>query len=101
MFWPILYLATGGTSVRAVLRKWPKGSINLSLRNRFAVWTSSVLVASGLGLILSVYLVSSRELRRQAGEEMDVVVNKTSGELDLWINSRQRDAVNLSELESL
>ena len=73
----------------------------LSLRGRFAVWTSAVVIASSLGLMVSVYLVSSRALKAQADEEMDRIVTKTAEELDLWIDSRERDAVNLSELPSL
>jgi len=73
----------------------------LSLRGRFAVWTSAVVIASTLGLMLSVYLVSSRALRAQADEEMDRIVTKTAEELDLWIGSRERDAVNISELREL
>ena len=70
----------------------------LSLRGRFVVWTSAVVIASTLGLMVSVYLVSSRALKAQSGEEMDQIVAKTAEELDLWIDSRERDAVNLSEL---
>ncbi|MGA2115234.1 MAG: methyl-accepting chemotaxis protein [Bryobacteraceae bacterium] len=73
----------------------------LSLRGKFAVWTSVVVVTSSLGLMLSVYLVSSRALRSQADEEMDRIVTKTTEELDLWIGSRERDAVNISELPAL
>jgi len=73
----------------------------LSLRARFAVWTSAVVIASSLGLMLSVYAVSSRALTSQADEEMDRIVRKTTEELDLWIDSRERDAVNISELPAL
>lgn len=73
----------------------------LSLRSRFVVWTSLVVVVSSLGLMISVYLISSGALREQADEEMDRIVAKTSEELDLWISSRERDAVNLSELQPL
>jgi methyl-accepting chemotaxis protein len=51
--------------------------------------------------MLSVYLVSSRALRTQADEEMDGIVTKTAQELDLWIASRERDGVNMSELQEL
>ena len=73
----------------------------LSLRGRFAIWTSAVVIASSLGLMFSVYLVSSRALTAQADEEMDRIVSKTAEALDLWIGSRERDAVNISELQSL
>jgi methyl-accepting chemotaxis protein len=73
----------------------------LSLRGRFVVWTSAVVIASTLGLMVSVYLVSSRALKAQSGEEMDQIVAKTAEELDLWIDSRERDAVNIGELPSL
>jgi methyl-accepting chemotaxis protein len=49
----------------------------------------------------SVYLLTSRALKAQADEEMDRIVSKTAEQLDLWIGSRERDAVNLSELQSL
>jgi methyl-accepting chemotaxis protein len=51
--------------------------------------------------MVSVYLVSSRALRAQADEELDRIVAKTVQELDLWIGSRERDAINLSELREL
>jgi methyl-accepting chemotaxis protein len=73
----------------------------LSLRSRFAVWTSAIVIISSLGLMLSVYRVSSRALREQADEEMDRITTKTTEQLDLWIGSRERDAVNISELQPL
>ena len=73
----------------------------LSLRRRFAVWTSVVVVFSSLGLMSSVYFVSSHALKEQAEEELDRIVAKTVEELDLWVESRERDAVNLSELQPL
>jgi methyl-accepting chemotaxis protein len=73
----------------------------LSLRGRFALWTSTVLVASTLGLTCAVYFVSSHALTAQADEELDRIANSTAEALDLWLSSRERDAVNLSELHSL
>ena len=73
----------------------------LSLRGRFAVWTSAIVILSSIGLMLSVYLVSSRALREQADEEMDHITTKTTEQLDQWIGSRERDAVNISELQPL
>lgn len=73
----------------------------ISLRSRFALWTSAVVIVSSVGLMFSTYLVSSRALRAQADEEMDSIVAKTAEELDLWISSRERDAVNISELQEL
>ena len=73
----------------------------LSLRGRFAVWTSVVIIASSVGLMVSVYLVSSQALKGQAGEELDQIAAKTAEELDLWIGSRERDAVNISEMQPL
>jgi len=70
----------------------------LSLRGRFAVWTSAIVIMSSIGLMLSVYLVTSRALREQADKEMDSITTKTTEQLDLWIGSRERDAVNISEL---
>ena len=70
----------------------------LSLRAEFAVWTSAVVIASSLALMLGIYLVSSRVLKEQTGEELDRIVGKTAEELDLWLGSRARDAVNLAEL---
>jgi methyl-accepting chemotaxis protein len=71
----------------------------LSLRGRFAVWTSAVVIASTLALMCGIYLVSSQVLREQADDEMDRIVGKTAEELDLWLGARARDAVNLAELE--
>jgi methyl-accepting chemotaxis protein len=73
----------------------------LSLSARFAVWTSAVVVAATLGLTITVYFVSSHALTAQAGEELDRIVGSTAEALDLWIGSRERDAMNLSELQPL
>ncbi|MGA2114605.1 MAG: methyl-accepting chemotaxis protein [Bryobacteraceae bacterium] len=73
----------------------------LSLSARFAVWTSAVIAAATLGLTVTVYSVSSRALTEQADEGLDRIVGSTAEALDLWIGSRERDAVNLSELQPL
>jgi len=73
----------------------------VSLRTRFAVWTSTVVIVFSMALMVSVYIVSSRALREQADEEMDRIATKTTEELDLWIDSRERDAANISELQPL
>ncbi len=72
-----------------------------SLRARFALWTSTVVVASTLGLTGTVDWVCSRTLTAQADEGLNRSATSTAQALDLWINSRERDAVNLSELEPL
>jgi methyl-accepting chemotaxis protein len=58
-----------------------------------------VIIAATVALTCTIYFVSSRALAAQAAEEMDGIANKTAEELDLWISSRERDAVNLSELQ--
>ncbi len=73
----------------------------LSLSARFAVWTSAVIAAATLGLTVTVYFVSSHALTEQADEGLDRIVGSTAEALDLWIGSRERDAVNLSELQPL
>lgn len=73
----------------------------LSLRGRFAVWTSTVIVASTFGLTYAVYSVSSHALTAQANEELSRTVSSTTEALDLWLGSRERDAINLSELHPL
>jgi methyl-accepting chemotaxis protein len=73
----------------------------LSLKVRFALWTSIVVMASTLGLTGTVYLVCSRTLTAQADDGLDRTVKSTVEALDLWIGSRERDAVNLSELQPL
>jgi methyl-accepting chemotaxis protein len=73
----------------------------VSLRGRFALWTGTVVVVSTLALTGTVYSISSQALTQQADQEMDRVVASTAGALDLWIASRERDALNLSELETL
>src|SRR5579872_6023521 len=70
----------------------------LSLRARFALWTSVTVAASVAGLMLAVSVIASRALRTETEMEMDRIASKTAEELDLWISSRQRDALNLSEL---
>jgi len=74
---------------------------SLSLRSRFAVWTSTVIVVSTLGLTYAVYSVSSHALTTQANENMEHIAASTAEALDLWLNSRERDALNLSELQPL
>ncbi len=74
---------------------------SLSLRGRFVVWTSMVIVTSTLGLTGTIYWVCSRALTAQADEGLDRIANSTAQALDLWISSRERDAVNLSELSPL
>ena len=78
-----------------------KQNSTLSLRGSFAVWTSIVIVASTLGLIGTIYWVCSRTLTAQADEELDRIASSTVQTLDMWIGSRERDAVNLSELSPL
>jgi methyl-accepting chemotaxis protein len=73
----------------------------LSLRGKFAIWTSAVVIVSTLGLMFGVYFVSSQALKVQVDTELDGIVTRAAGELDLWIGSRERDAVNLSELQEL
>ncbi len=73
----------------------------LSLRARFALWTSTVVVASTLGLTGTVYWVCSRTLTAQADEALNRSATGTAQALDLWISSRERDAANLSELQPL
>lgn len=73
--------------------------MRFSLRARFAIWTSAVAIVSGLGLMCGIYVVSSRALEAQADGQMDVIVNNTAGALELWLTDRERDSVNLSELQ--
>jgi len=73
----------------------------LSLRGKFAVWTSAVIVISTLGLTYAVYSVSGQILTAQANESLDRIVGSTAEALDLWLGSRERDAINLSELQPL
>jgi hypothetical protein len=40
-------------------------------------------------------------LTAQANEELDRTVSSTADALDLWLGSRERDAINLSELRPL
>jgi len=50
-------------------------------------------------LIAGVTWMISGAMESQANDEMARVVGKTAGELDNWLASRERDAVNLSALE--
>ena len=86
---------------RAGAGKVHEMSRTLSLRSRFVLWTSLVVTVSTVGLMGCIYAVSSRAMERQAGEEMDMVVSRSAAELDLWLESRERDAMNLSELQPL
>jgi methyl-accepting chemotaxis protein len=71
----------------------------LGLRGRLIAWISLVLFASGIALVTIVGVVSSSAILAQSSEDLERIVGKTAGELDQWIDSRERDAVNLSEWE--
>ena len=73
----------------------------LSLRGRFAVSTSAVVVATTLGLIYVLYSFSSHALTTLANEGLDRIAVSTVESLDLWLGSREGDALNLSELQPL
>lgn len=72
----------------------------LSLRNRFVVWTSLTIVVSTFGLTCSVYSVASNALFSQTHDETDRIVTGATEALDLWIQDRERDALNLSEFRA-
>jgi methyl-accepting chemotaxis protein len=74
-------------------------TIRLGLRGKLVTWTCLVLVLTFAALIVGVAVMTSRAVQRQANDEMERVVDKTAGELDTWLSSRERDAVNLSSLE--
>ncbi|HTS49328.1 MAG TPA: methyl-accepting chemotaxis protein [Bryobacteraceae bacterium] len=72
---------------------------HFGLRGRLVAWISLSLVLIFSGLIAGVSWMVSRAMESQANEEMTRVVEKTTDELDNWLSSRQRDAINLSALE--
>jgi len=74
---------------------------NLSLRARFTLWVSIVIVVTTLALTLTVYAISSRIVGSQANDHMDDLVSVTAHALDMWLSSLSQDAVNLSELQPL
>ncbi len=74
-------------------------SARFGLRGRLLIWTLGALLIFGLALSLTVSSVSRRTLTAQAHEDLDHIVGKSAEEVDLWIDSRERDAVNISELE--
>jgi len=71
----------------------------LGLRGRLIAWISLALALTFLGLVIGVTSMVSRAVESQANDEMARVVDKTTEELDNWLSSRERDAVNLSSLE--
>ncbi len=71
----------------------------LGLRGRLVAWISLALVLTFGALIVGVTWMISGAMESQANDEMARVVDKTAGELDSWLASRERDAVNLSALE--
>jgi methyl-accepting chemotaxis protein len=60
---------------------------------------SVVIVVSTAALLGTVYFVLSHTVAAQADQELAEIASKTADELDLWVSSRERDAVNLSELQ--
>ena len=75
--------------------------MKFGLRGRLVIWVSIVLAFSGLGLMSFLGFGAARALKTQAVEEMRRTVGKTAEELELWLDSRARDAVNWSEMEVL
>ena len=71
----------------------------LGLRGRLVAWISLALVLTFTALIIGVTRMTSGALESEAKDEIQRVVEKTAGELDSWLSSRVRDAVNLSTLE--
>ncbi|HTQ54316.1 MAG TPA: methyl-accepting chemotaxis protein [Bryobacteraceae bacterium] len=74
---------------------------HLGLRSRLVVWISAVLLISGAALVLIVGLLASRAVSAQGNEELQQIAGKTADELDVWIDSRERDARNIAQLEVL
>ncbi len=73
--------------------------LSLGLKGKLTLWTSVVLVVSSLCLAVAVYVVTSRALIRQAHAEMKSVVGQTAAALNLWVDSRRRDADAMSRYE--
>ena len=73
----------------------------LSMRARFSVWTSIVIVVSIAGLSVALNSAIQRGITSIAHEGMERTVATTTEALDMWLSDRERDAVNLSELETL
>jgi len=71
------------------------------LRGKLVAVISAVLFVCCLGLIIAVSVVCSNTLTQQAHEQMAQAAAKTVEELDLWLGSRQRDALQISEMEVL
>lgn len=71
----------------------------VGLRGKLVAWISLSLVLTFSVLIVAVTWMISTAMESQAREEMVRVVDKTTQELDDWLSSRQRDAVNLSGME--
>lgn len=71
----------------------------LGLRGRLVAWISLAVVLTFTALVIGVTWMTSHALESDARDEMQRVVEKTAGELDTWLSSRERDAVNLSTLE--
>ena len=72
---------------------------NVGLRGRLVAWISLALVLTFSALILAVRTIVSSEVESQANEELDRIVDKTTEELENWLSSRERDAVDLSAME--
>lgn len=71
----------------------------LGLRGRLVAWISVALVLTFSAVIVGVTWMVSGAMESQAKDEMARVVDKTSEELDDWLSSRERDAVDLSGME--
>jgi len=71
----------------------------LGLRGKLVAWISLALVLTFSALVGGAAWTISRAVETQANDEMARVVDKTTEELDSWLSSRERDAINLSALE--
>ncbi len=73
--------------------------LTFGLRGSLVGWTSAVVFCGGLALLLVLDRISSQALTTMAQEQMSQITAKTAEQLDLWLGSRERDAVAGSELE--
>jgi len=71
----------------------------IGLRGKLVVWISLALFLTFSGLVVAVRMVASEAVEAQVDDELARVVDKTTEELDNWLSSRERDAVNLSSMD--
>lgn len=73
--------------------------MSMNLRTKQMVTQIPVIFVGITILTFVISGIASRNTTKQIDENMNMVVDKTMGELDSWLNEREREATILSEMD--